>query len=167
MTAYYYAQGGTVVVGVAHNLEEVYDRTIYGASTYVIVDLLGTFPSFDVTNGIYDYPTVTNQMQSDSAKGECEYRIFKEVSANAQRNINAYVAGLAANAANTDTAMTAGQIADCNMAAAIAAWIGRPSGMLAACDTLIAAHDMQWYLSGKWPAWDPSAAGWSTFVARF
>lgn len=166
MTAYYYAQGGTVVVGVAHNLEEVYDRSIYGTGTYIIVDLLGAFPTFDVTNGIYDYPTVTNQMQSDSAKGECSYRIFKEVSDNAQKNINAYVAGLAAAAAN-GTPMTPAQVNDCAMAAAIHAWIGRPSGMLAACDTLIANHDMQWYLTGKWPVWDPSSAGWSTFVARF
>ena len=163
MTAYYYAQGGTVVVGVAHTLDEVYDRTIYGASTYVIVDLLGTFPQFDVANGIYDYPTVTAQMQADSTKGECEYRIYKEVSANAQRNINAYVAGLAAAAAN-GTAMSPAQISDCATAAAIAAWIGRPSGMLGACDTLIANGDMQWYLTGKWPAWN---SAWNPFVLRF
>lgn len=163
MTAYYYAKGGTVVAGVAHNLDEVYDRSVYGTGTYIIVDLLGAFPEFDIANGIYDYPTITNQMQSDSTKGECEYRIYQHISANAQRNVNAYVANLCAAAAN-GTAMSPAQVTDCQTAAAISAWIGRPGGMLAACDNLIAAVDIQWYLDGKWPAWN---SAWDAFVARF
>lgn len=163
MSAYYYAKGGTVVAGVAHTLYEVPDRSVYGTGTYIIVDLLGNFPEYDSNLPGYDYPTVTNQMQSDSTKNECAYRIFEQVSDNAQKNINAYVADLAAAAAN-GTAMTPAQVSDCQTAAAIHAWIGRPNGMLGACDTLIANVDMQWYLDGKWPVWN---SAWTSFVARF
>jgi hypothetical protein len=114
----------------------------------------------------YDYPTITARMQSDSTKNECNYRITQKVNTAAQMNMNAYVGDLAAAAAN-GTAMTPAQVADCQMATAINNWIGRPNGMLAASDTLIRNNDQQWYLDGKWPVWDPTTAGWSTFVQRF
>lgn len=164
MSAFYFAQGGTVVLGVHHTQTEVLDRTEYAPSgVYVIVDLINPFPVVDTATGLYDYPTVTNQMQSDSTKNECQYRIQKQVPLQTQALINGYVADLAALAAN-GTAMNAGQIADCATAKAIHDWMNRPSGMLAAQDTLIAAHDMQWYLDGKWPAWN---SAWNTFIARF
>lgn len=168
MTVYYYAQGGTTVKGIAHNDLEVVDPVIaYGPNTYTIVDEVNPPPDFDDTLPGYHYPTVTTRMQNDSAKYDCQYRIFQHVSANAQRNITGYIADLSAAAAN-GTVMNAGQIADCNTAKAIHAWIGTGGstrgGMLAALDALIATTDMQWYLDGKWPAWNST---WDTFVARF
>jgi hypothetical protein len=173
MTIYYYAQGGTSVKGIAHNESEIVDPVVaYGTGTYVIVDMTGPPPVWDDNLPGYDYPTVTNQMQADSAKYDCWYRILQKVSDNAQKNINAYIADMAANYASTGTALTAPQKADLALAVAIHQWIGRTTGagaagMLQACDGLVAAADMQWYLDGKWPTWDPTSAGWSAFVARF
>jgi hypothetical protein len=170
MSAFYFAQGGTAVLGVHHTQTEILDRTEYAPTgVYVIVDLLNAFPAINADTGLYDYPTVDAQMQSDSTKNECQYRIAKKVPTQTQAVINGYIADLAAAAAN-GTVMTAPQIADCATAKAIHAWFGGGTtrgGMLAAQDTLIAANDMQWYLDGKWPTWDPSSQGWSAFVARF
>jgi hypothetical protein len=171
MTTYYYAQGGTSVKGIAHSQIEIVDPVAaYGTGTYVIVDTVNPPPNYDTSLPGYDYPTVTTQMQNDSTKYDCQYRILQKISANAQRNMEGYIADLAAAAAN-GTAMSTAQKADCTLAAAIHAWIGTGGatrgGMLAASDALIAAVDMQWYLDGKWPTWDPSSQGWSTFVARF
>ena len=105
-------------------------------------------------------------MQSDSVKNECTDRILALISENAQRNINAHIADLSAAAAN-GSAMTPAQVTDCETAAAIHAWIGRPTGMLGASDALIADNDQQWWLDGKWPVWDATNAGWTTFVAQF
>jgi len=171
MTVYYYAQGGTVVKGIAHNDLEIVDPVVaYGTGTYVIVDNYNPPPDFDDSLPGYDYPTISNAMQADSVRFDCNYRIIQHVSESAQRNINGYIADLAAAAAN-GTAMTAPQKADVAMALAIHNWIGTGAatrgGMLAASDTLISAVDMQWYLDGKWPTWDPTSAGWTTFVNRF
>lgn len=170
MTTYYYAQGGTAVKGIAHNDYEIVDPVgAYGTGTYVIVDKINPPPVYDTSLPGYDYPTVTAQMQADSTKWDCQYRIFAKISDNAQKNINGYISDLSAAAAN-GTPMSTAQKADCTMAAAIHAWIGAGSvrgGMLAAADALIAANDIQWYLDGKWPVWDPSNQGWSAFVARF
>src|ERR1700757_345248 len=124
MTTYYYAQGGTTVKGIAHNDSEIVDPVVsYGTGTYVLVDNVNPPPAYDTNLPGYDYPTVTNQMQADSAKFDCNYRILQKVSDNAQKNINGYISDLSAAAAN-GTAMTAAQKTDCSLASAIHSWIG-------------------------------------------
>jgi hypothetical protein len=163
MSCYYFAKGGNVVSAVHHDQAEVKDRSVYGTGTYVIVDLTGDFPSYDPDLPGYDYPTITPQIQSDSVKNEAQYRILQKINAQAQASISGYAADLA-NIVALGGTLTPEQEADIGLVQGIHGWITRPSGMMAASDSLIAANDQQWWLDGKWPAWDSS---WDALVARF
>jgi hypothetical protein len=102
-------------------------------------------------------------MQSESVKLECGYRIARKVSDQAQRNMTAYATGLQQRLISGGT-LTVGETNDLNIYFAIFKWIGRPDGMQAAADDMIATVDMEWWLDVKWPPWDNS---WNEFVARF
>lgn len=160
----YFAKGGTVILGVhADEQLTIVDRTNYGTGVYLIIDLKGPVPTPDPVTGIYPYPTFARNMLSDSVKSEANYRINQHISNNAQSNMNGYVSNLNSLALG-GTALSPSQQTDLQMAAQINAWIGRPSGMLGTADNLIAANDTQYYLDGKWPAWNTA---WNSFVARF
>jgi hypothetical protein len=162
----YYCKGPSTVLAVHTHEQQIDPIATYGANTYVIVDLYGS-PKVDPATKAFLVPSpITDQMQADSAKLECRYRILKHVGEQAQRNISAHI-----NTIQTDRMMqaparpaTPQEQADIDTANAIFAWIGRPDGMQGACDALIAAKDMEWYLDVKWPPWNSS---WDAFVARF
>jgi hypothetical protein len=160
----YYAQGGNKVVAIHTDDQIALDPPEnYGFGTYVIVDYYGKAPPFDASKPGYTYPTITTQMQADSTKLECQRRIKKQMSDNTQRNINAYMSDLEGKVALGQT-LTAAEQSDLQTSLSIHGWINRPAGMLGACDSLIAANDQQWWLDGKWPAWN---SAWNSFTSRF
>lgn len=131
---------------------------LYGLSTYMLVDKGGPAPKSNEM-GFALYPEVTPQMHASSVKRDCARRISQHVGDNAQSNIIFHIAQL-----NPKETLTPEEDSDRTMAYQIWAWIGRPDGMQAKCDALIAAKDMEWYHDGKWPPWNSS---WDGFVARF
>ena len=160
----YFCKGGTVVLGVHPDEQQtIVDRSVYGAGTYLIIDYHGPAPIPDPNTGIYPYPTFVRNMLPDSVNNECSYRILQKVSNTAQANINGYCNNLNSIAIG-GTALTPSQQVDLQTSAAINQWIGRPNGMQATADHLIATNDTQFFLDGKWPPWN---SAWDSFVARF
>lgn len=174
----------TIVLAV-HADEQIWldPIAVYGTSAYVIADYGGppaqtnppmvgvpppdpTLPPQPPPFGQYVYPTITPKMQTDSTKLECRRRITKKVSEQAQRNITTHVNDIQMDRMKQAPARlpTPQEQADMDTAAAIWDWIGRPNGMQAAGDAMIAANDVEWYQDVKWPPWNSS---WDTFVARF
>lgn len=159
----YYCKGPSKLLAV-HTHEQVVDPVAnYGAGTYVVSDKYG-IPNVDPTTKQYLYPTtITADMQSQSVKLECSYRITRKVNDTAQRNMTAYATGLQQKEIGGGT-LTGAEQADMQTYFAIFNWIGRPDGMQGAADALIAAGDMEWWSDVKWPPWN---SAWDAFVARF
>jgi hypothetical protein len=169
----YYCKPPNIVVSIHSDAQLMDPVAAYGVGSYVIVDHNGPAPAIvvwtDPTNPDitipqgYVYPTITAQMQSDSVKVSCQFRIEREISGAAQRNINSYIAELQTKQIGGGT-LTAAEQADVDTSSAIWAWIGRPNGMQGAADSLIAANDLEWYQDVKWPPWNST---WDQFVDRF
>ena len=165
----YYCKGIDQVVAVHSDEQALEPVTSYGYGTYVIVDKGGPAGAHDPADPLqikWLYPTITPAMEAASVKAECRYRILRAVSEQSQRNITTYISEIQSKAIMSigATPPTPAEQTDLTTAKAIWDWIGRPSGMQAAADALIAANDMEWWLDGKWPAWNPA---WDAFVARF
>jgi hypothetical protein len=159
----YYCKGPSTLLAV-HTHEQTVDPVAnYGAGTYVVSDKYGS-PKIDPQTKKYLYPDpITAQMQSESVKLECGYRITRKVSETAQRNMTAYATGLQQKEIG-GTTLTPEETADMQTYFAIFNWIGRPNGMQAAADAMITSGDMEWYQDVKWPPWN---SAWDAFVARF
>jgi hypothetical protein len=166
------------VVVATHGDDQVYLDPIktYGLMCYVLVDIAGRTPEWNYQEDPNDptlkypvsikYPTVTPVIHAASVKLECRRRITIKVSDQAQRNITTHINDIQmARMAQAPARLpTPAEQADMDTAAAIWDWIGRPTGMQAASDALIAATDDEFYEDTKWPAWN---SGWDAFVARF
>jgi hypothetical protein len=161
----YCCKGIDVVAGI-HTDDQNVDPASYGTGAYIVIVPGGSMPAPDPTTFQFPFPDFTPAVISASTIDECGRRIVAKVSAEAQRNINAYIAGLQQTLITGGT-LTPAQTTDIATTTAIFQWIGRPNGMQGASDALIAAGDNQWWLDGKWPPWDPTSAGWDAFVARF
>jgi hypothetical protein len=162
----YYCKGTDVVLGI-HADEDPVDVTKYGFGAYIVVVPGSLLPPIDSVTLLFPFPDLTPPATIEaSTKDECGRRIVAKVTADEQRNINAYISGLQQTQITGGT-LTAAQQTDITTATAIFQWIGRPNGMQGTSDALIAAGDMEWWLDGKWPPWDPTSAGWDAFVARF
>jgi hypothetical protein len=157
----YYCQGIDRVVGV-HFDEQNIPLYRYGGGTFMIWVKDGAVPIADET-GHYEFPIITAPVRSDSTKWEAGRRIELQVSTEAQSNMQAYNASIAQKQIS-GTTLTAGEIQDQQYFYAIFDWIGRPNGMLAAADAMIASGENQWWLDIKWPPWNSS---WNEFVSRF
>ena len=174
--ALYFCKAPSTVLSV-HNDDQITSVIVadpvksYGPGTYLIVDIGGpapasqmlTMPNGDEVPMGFLYPTVTAAMQAQSTKQECKRRILVHISEQAQRNLTAHISDLQTKLIATPPLSPAEQ-SDLDTAAAIWAWIGRPNGMQAASDAMIAANDLEWYQDVKWPPWN---SAWDAFVARF
>jgi hypothetical protein len=157
----YYCQGINKVVGV-HFDEQAIPLSRYGAGTFMIWVKNAPMPVAD-ENYQFAFPTITPTVRSDSTKWEAGRRIEEKVSPESQSNMQAYNAGLAQKQINGQT-LTPGELQDQSYFYAIFNWIGRPNGMLAASDAMIASGENQWWLDVKWPPWNTA---WNVYVARF
>jgi hypothetical protein len=169
----YYCKPPNIVVAIHGDGQLTNPVVAYGMSTYVVIDYNGPAatpiywtdpnnPDIKVPQG-YEYPAISAQMQSDSVKASCQFRIEDKISGSAQRNINSYIAELQTKQIGGGT-LTPAEQADVDTSSAIWAWIGRPNGMQGAADNMIAANDLEWYQDVKWPPWNST---WDQFVARF
>ena len=180
----YFCKQNTVLA--VHSDDQIYlDPTVaYGPNTYVVADFNGPAPKTDPpintapsglgagplppppVVGQFVYPTITPKIQADSVKLECRRRITTKISEQSQRNLTTYITDIQNRAIMSigGTPPTPAEQSDIATAHAIWAWIGRPSGMQAASDAMIAAFDLEWYQDVKWPPWN---SAWDAFVARF
>ena len=159
----YYCKGPSTLVAL-HTHEQTVDPVInYGVGTYVVSDKYGS-PKVDPDTKQYLFPSpITPQMQSESVKLECGYRIVRKVNETAQRNMTAYATGLQQKEIDGGT-LTSAETTDLQIYFDIFKWIGRPDGMQGAADAMITAGDMEWWQDTKWPPWN---SAWDAFVARF
>jgi hypothetical protein len=178
----YFCKPPDVVVGTHTDDQIGLDPVAkYGMSTFIVVDYNGPSPTLNPplpppdqsyipgTGPEYRQPvmpTITPKILSDSVKVECRRRILTHVTEQAQRNITSHINDIqmARMTASPIRPATGPEQADLDTASAIWDWIGRPNGMQAASDALIAASDMEWYTDVKWPPWN---SAWDTFVAQF
>jgi hypothetical protein len=176
----YFCKGPSTLVAV-HSDDQIWLDPIktYGVGCYVVVDYGGkpkmnippppTDPNAPPVPPTYLFPDITPQVQSDSVKLECRRRIGLHASDQTQRNMNAHMSDIqsARMSVSPIRPATPAEQADIDTNNAIIAWIGRPNGMLGACDSLISANDLEWYQDVKWPPWDPSSQGWDAYILRF
>lgn len=164
----YYAKGTSQVIAIHADDQLLFVEPVitYGFGAYVIIDKYGPAAVHDPTDPFqmkWLYPTITVPMQNDSVRAECQFRIYRQIGPQVQQNIVAHTNSLQQKQLNGQTLTTAEQ-SDLTYAFQIFQWIGRPTGMQGASDSLIAANDTEWWLDGKWPPWN---SVWDAFVARF
>lgn len=154
----FYVRAGAVVA--VHDDSQIISPDAYGIGVIVYRVPQGHALPARSSSGLFAVPAPTPAVLAASIKDECGRRIMDRISETTQRNLSAYAALLAATPLRS-----AAQDDDLAAIAAIFGWIGRPDGMQAASDTLIAAGVAgSWADDGNWPAWN---AAWDELVSRF